>query len=136
MPRARNRKELPDEYALAWLEVTLSEAARRKQLRPLLRGLLTPGQRGELAQRVWIAFLLRAGRSFRAVAAETGASTTTVAAVHRFLITMNPRYRRQVRIRQRGGLPKRRRKPERDPFANPYVPMSGKWLFRELTGTG
>lgn len=133
MPRSQNRKRLPDDYALAYLTNAFTEAVKTKKLRPLLLGLFTRGQRTELTQRLRIAFFLHAGWSFRAIAAETGAGTKTVAAVDGFLRVRNPHYRRQVLMRHR------HRPQERLPKGfgrNPYIPLSGKWFFRELTGTG
>lgn len=110
----------------------LDEAVRKKKLGTILRGLFTASQRAELAQRIRIALFLGAGRSFRAAAAETGASTKTVAAVDAFLRSQNTNYRRQLLIRHRARTHKR---PFRDPYRNPHIPLSGKWLFRELTNT-
>lgn len=132
MPRSQTRKRLSDTQALSLLAEALADAAHAKKLRTLLQGLFTAGQRIELAQRLRLARYLSAGWSFRAIAAETGASTTTVAAVDRFLRSLNPKDRRQVLIRQRPSSPRR---SLRDPFQNPHIPLSGKWLFRELTGT-
>lgn len=130
MGRNATRYHLDETGALTLLVSALEEAASTKKLGPLLRGLYTASQRAELAQRLRIAFYLGAGRSFRAAAAETGASTKTVAAVDAFLRSRNPNYRRRILIRHRARAHKR---PIRDPFRNPHIPLSGKWLFRELT---
>lgn len=133
MGRSRSRYRLDEAFALTLLERMFSEAVERKALRGLLRGLFTESQRAEWAQRCRIAWYLRLGWSFRLAAAEAGASTATVLQVHRYLLTQNPRYRPAVVIRHR---PRRAAKTPKDPFRNPHIPLSGKWLFRELTGTG
>lgn len=130
MGRSATRYHLDEASALTLLVSALEEAARKKRMGALLRGLFTASQRAELAQRLRIAFFLGAGRSFRAAAAETGASTKTVAAVDVFLRSRNPNYRRQILIRHRA---RTRKRTTRDPFRNPHIPLSGKWLFRELT---
>lgn len=75
--RAKDEKALFD--AIARLK-TSSEAAR------FMRDLATPAEIEAFAERWRIARLLHEGElSYRDIAAETGASTTTVARVARFL---------------------------------------------------
>jgi TrpR-related protein YerC/YecD len=75
--RAKDQKALFDAFSL--LE-SGTEAAR------FLRDLATPGELEAFAERWRIARLLDAGgHSYRDIAAETGASTTTVGRVARFL---------------------------------------------------
>ncbi len=75
--RGRDEKALFD--AIAKLK-TGAEAAR------FFRDLATPAEIGAFAERWRIARMLNTGdRSYRDIAAQTGASTTTVARVARFL---------------------------------------------------
>ncbi len=58
----------------------------RKEIERFLRDLTTPAELDAFAERWRIARLLDSGaHSYREIAAETGASTTTVARVARFL---------------------------------------------------
>lgn len=57
-----------------------------EEMRAFMLDLCTPQELGQLAERWEIARLLAAGElSYRDIAAKTGASTTTVARVNRFL---------------------------------------------------
>ena len=70
---------------LALCDALLALSSRDEAHR-FIRDLCTPAEVAALAERWRIASLLDAGGlSYRAIAAETGASTTTVARVARFL---------------------------------------------------
>lgn len=69
----------------------------RQELRRFLADLCTPGERHAFAERWQVARLLDEGKlTYREIAARTGASTTTVVRVARFLHDMPHRGYRLV----------------------------------------
>ena len=74
----------------------------RQELRRFLADLCTPGELGAFAERWQVARLLEEGKlTYREIAARTGASTTTVVRVARFLNDMPHRGYRIVLDRRR-----------------------------------
>ncbi|MCB1532165.1 MAG: TrpR like protein, YerC/YecD [Alphaproteobacteria bacterium] len=64
----------------------LASLQTREQIERFMLDLATPGERTAFEERWDIAWLLEAGElSYRDIAAQTGASTTTVSRVNRFL---------------------------------------------------
>lgn len=95
------RPRLDKQTVLVLLGAALTEAVNRKRLKYLLEGLLTNRQREEMAQRLRIARLLHAGRSYRGIEDETRASPKTIVLVDRWLRRENPSYRRLYPIRHK-----------------------------------
>lgn len=95
------RPRLDKRAVLVLLGAALSEAVNRKRLRYLLEGLLTNRQREEIAQRLRIAHLLHAGRSYRGIEDQARASPKTIVLVDRWLRRENPSYRRLYPIRHK-----------------------------------
>jgi TrpR-related protein YerC/YecD len=76
-------QNLRDEAALYEAFMTLKDA---DELKRFMIDLMTPGEIAAFAERWAIARLLNEGKlGYREIAAQTGASTTTVARVARFL---------------------------------------------------
>lgn len=132
MRGSRQKKSVSGKFARIVLADALREAARKGTLNRLLEGLLTTDERDVLAQRVFVARLLRAGWSYRKIRAWTGASPNTIATVDRWLKHKNPHYRRQVPLPQR-----RERRDRAGGFSDTFHPLPGsmKDLYRSLTGT-
>ncbi len=131
MHGTKGAKRLTGNTAWLVLEDALASAMREKRLKNMLKGILSPSERDQLAQRVFVARLLVAGWSYRKIRAWTGASPNTIASVDRWLKRENPRYRPLLPLRHRGGTtPKRRGFSDTDrPF-----PGSIKNFYRSLTG--
>ncbi|TSC63735.1 MAG: hypothetical protein G01um1014106_407 [Parcubacteria group bacterium Gr01-1014_106] len=124
-------KKLDEPRALALVERTLRSAAHEKGFRGFLTEFLTSNERDTLAQRLRIAWLLRAGHSFRLIRHETGASLRTIAKIDRWLRKHNARYRRLIPIRLR-----RMRTHRRSSYgADAPLPGSIKHFARNLLGT-
>lgn len=125
------RKGLDADVALTLLDESLRAAARRRQSRRFLAGLLTPSEQQMMAQRLWVAMRLIAGQSYRGIRDQTGASLQTIVKVDRWLRRENPRYRRLFPIRHRRHIQSRRG------FSDTFQPLPGsiKDLYRSLTGT-
>lgn len=131
MRGSRQKKPVSGNFARIVLNDALREAVRKGTLNCLLEGLLTTADRDVLAQRVFVARLLRAGWSYRKIRAWTGASPNTVAAVDRWLARDNPQYRRQIPMPQHHA-PKSRKRG----FQNTFRPLPGsiRDLYRSLIG--
>ncbi|MDP9196516.1 MAG: YerC/YecD family TrpR-related protein [Pseudomonadota bacterium] len=79
------KKALPDQYYQDLWKAILTLKTPEECQRFFL-DLCTPGELQDMAERWWIARLLDKGQlSYREIAEETGASTTTVGRVARFL---------------------------------------------------
>ena len=128
-PRSQ-RHHLDYQRAVTLLTAAILDAGHQRKLRKLLEGLLTPAQCVDLAQRLRIAHFLSAGYSYGAIRDETGGSTTTIAAVHRWLKEKNPSYRRVYPIRRR----RSRSEPQRT-YPDRDLPFSIKAFTRRALGT-
>jgi len=130
--RARiTRSRLDTRGEFVFLETMLAAAAKRGQLRQLLEGFFLRRHRSEIAQRLHVAQLLRAGYSYRGIEDATRTSSRTIAAVDRWLRRDNPHYRRLLPLRHT----RRYRRTGRFTDAEPtLLPFNTRGILNTLFG--